>query len=49
VTTAEISDDLLAPEVVSDPHGYYRRIRETDPVHRRMILTPRVCSSRSGW
>ena len=29
----EISDDLMAPEVVADPHAYYRGLREADPVH----------------
>lgn len=28
-----ISDDLMAPEVITDPHIYYRHLRETDPVH----------------
>ncbi len=28
-----ISDDLLAPEVVADPYGYYAELRENDPVH----------------
>ena len=28
-----ISDDLMAPEVILDPHGYYRGIREQDPIH----------------
>lgn len=23
----------MAPEVIADPHGYYRRLREVDPVH----------------
>ena len=27
------SDDLMAPEVIVDPHSYYRRLREQDPVH----------------
>ena len=29
----DLSDDLMAPEVISDPHTYYRRLREADPVH----------------
>lgn len=28
-----LSDDLMAPEVVLDPHGYYRQLQSTDPVH----------------
>ncbi len=28
-----LSDDLMAPEVILDPHSYYRQLRETDPVH----------------
>jgi cytochrome P450 len=28
-----ISDDLLAPGVVSDPHPYFHRLRAEDPVH----------------
>ena len=28
-----LSDDLMAPDVIQDPHSYYRRIREVDPVH----------------
>ena len=28
-----LSDDLMAPEVIVDPHSYYRQLRETDPVH----------------
>ncbi|MFN2251304.1 MAG: cytochrome P450 [Anaerolineae bacterium] len=28
-----ISDDLMAPEVIEDPHTYYRTIRELDPIH----------------
>ncbi len=28
-----LSDDLMAPEVIADPHSYYRQLRETDPVH----------------
>lgn len=28
-----VSDDLMASEVIRDPHSYYRRLREADPVH----------------
>lgn len=28
-----LSDDLMAPEVIVDPHSYYRQLREMDPVH----------------
>lgn len=28
-----LCDDLMAPEVIADPHAYYRELRETDPVH----------------
>lgn len=28
-----ISDDLLAPEVVADPHSYFHHLRAEDPVH----------------
>ncbi|MGD2101758.1 MAG: cytochrome P450, partial [Acidimicrobiia bacterium] len=27
------SDDLMAPEVIRDPHTYYHGLREADPVH----------------
>lgn len=30
---AQPSDDLMAPEVIRDPHTYYHRLREADPVH----------------
>ncbi|MFQ5967687.1 MAG: cytochrome P450 [Acidimicrobiia bacterium] len=30
---AALSDDLMAPEVIHDPHTYYRELREADPVH----------------
>ncbi|MFQ5944845.1 MAG: cytochrome P450 [Candidatus Methylomirabilales bacterium] len=30
---SEISDDLMAPEVIADPHTYYRQLREADPIH----------------
>ncbi len=26
-------DDLMAPEVINDPHAYYHQLRESDPVH----------------
>jgi cytochrome P450 len=28
-----VVDDLLAPEVIADPHPYFARLREDDPVH----------------
>lgn len=28
-----LSDDLMAPDVIRDPHSYYRHLREVDPVH----------------
>lgn len=28
-----LSDDLMAHEVIVDPHSYYRQLREADPVH----------------
>lgn len=28
-----ICDDLMAPDVMTDPHSYYRELREVDPVH----------------
>lgn len=31
--TTTLSDDLMAPAVIADPHSYYRGLRETDPVH----------------
>ena len=31
--TLAISDDLMAPEVILDPHSYYRGLRQQDPVH----------------
>lgn len=30
---AAVSDDLMTPEVIRDPHGYYRQLRQADPVH----------------
>ena len=37
-------DDVLAPEAIADPHGFFRRLREHDPVfysqrHQVWILT----------
>jgi len=37
-------DDVLAPEAIADPHGFFRRLREHDPVfysqrHQAWILT----------
>ena len=28
-----LSDDLMAPEVIADPHAYYAELREHDPIH----------------
>ncbi len=28
-----IHDDLMTPEVINDPHTYYRALRETEPIH----------------
>ncbi|MFQ5932813.1 MAG: cytochrome P450 [Nitrospiraceae bacterium] len=28
-----ISDDLMAQDVIVDPHSYYRQLRELDPIH----------------
>lgn len=28
-----LSDDLMAPDVIADPHAYYRELRESEPVH----------------
>jgi len=34
MTTSEVEiDALFGDDVVQDPHDYYRRLRETDPVH----------------
>lgn len=33
MTATVLSDDLMAPAVIRDPHTYYRQLRETDPVH----------------
>lgn len=30
---ATVHDDLFAPEVLADPHAYFGRLREEDPVH----------------
>lgn len=32
-TAHEIEENLLCEEAVRDPHSYFRRLRETDPVH----------------
>jgi len=32
-TTHEIEENLLCDEAVLDPHAYFRRLREIDPVH----------------
>jgi cytochrome P450 len=29
----KVSDDLMSPEVIHDPHSYYHGLREADPVH----------------
>lgn len=31
--TNPVSDNLMAPEVVHDPHNYYHQLRDADPVH----------------
>ena len=31
--TIVLSDDLMAEDVISDPHGYYRNLRDAEPVH----------------
>ncbi len=31
--TISLNDDLMAPNVISDPHGYYRTLREAEPIH----------------
>ena len=31
--TSTLSDDLMAPEVIADPHAYYKRLRTNDPIH----------------
>ncbi len=28
-----LNDDLMAANVMADPHSYYRELREVDPVH----------------
>ena len=28
-----ISDDLMSKKVVTDPHSYYKTLREIEPVH----------------
>jgi cytochrome P450 len=33
MTTYLVKDDLMAPEVIADPHAYYKALREADPVH----------------
>jgi cytochrome P450 len=33
MTGQPLSDDLMAPEVIRNPHAYYRRLREVEPVH----------------
>lgn len=33
MNTAILKDDLMAPEVVADPHSYYRTLRENERVH----------------
>ena len=29
----QLSDDLMSPAVVHDPHSYYHQLRDADPVH----------------
>ncbi len=36
-----LCDDLMAPQVILDPHAYYRGLRETEPVHYN--------ERRGGW
>jgi cytochrome P450 len=31
--SAELQDNLFAPEVIANPYDYYGQVRETDPVH----------------
>lgn len=31
--TTSLSDDLMAPEVIADPHAYYKKLRTNDPIH----------------
>ncbi len=31
--TTVLKDDLMTPEVIADPHSYYRQLRETERVH----------------
>ena len=46
MTTNDVEIDLLfGGDVVEDPHGYYRRLRQTDPVHEiagtgTFVVTP---------
>jgi cytochrome P450 len=28
-----LSDDLMAVDVIADPHAYYKELRSNDPVH----------------
>ena len=31
--TTSLSDDLMAPDVIADPHAYYKKLRPNDPIH----------------
>lgn len=31
--TTSLSDDLMAPDVIADPHAYYKKLRTNDPIH----------------
>ena len=33
MSTTLLKDDLMAPEVIADPHAYYRTLRESEPIH----------------
>lgn len=34
VSTQGANDDIFAPAAIADPHAYFRRLRERDPVYR---------------
>ncbi|OYU95194.1 MAG: cytochrome [Bacteroidetes bacterium B1(2017)] len=31
--TAALNDDLMAPEVIANPHAYYHKLRSAEPIH----------------
>lgn len=33
MNSTQLKDDLMAPEVIADPHSYYRELREQERVH----------------